>query len=66
MFTLDVCVCVNVQHCVNVKCQEWFCDFIDAMLYFEGDVDANANANAKCENTFNHFATVLHVEWSQK
>ena len=23
MFTLDVCVCINVQHCINVKRQEW-------------------------------------------
>ena len=25
--------------------------YIDAMLNFDGDVDANANANVKCEHT---------------
>ena len=57
MFTLDVCVCVNVQHCLNVKRQESVqthcfsvCVSIDAMLNFDGDVDANANV--KCEHSF--------------
>ena len=51
MSTLDVCVCVNVQHCVNVKVRNGFrlilyvcvCISIDAILNFDGDVDANAN-----------------------
>ena len=64
VFTLDVCVCINVtvklKHCVNVKCQEWvqihsvcFClGFHLCNVRLDGDVDADANANVKCEHSF--------------
>ena len=34
--------------------------YIDAMLNFDGDVDANANANVKCEHTIS-FQCVIHA-----
>ena len=61
MFTLDVCVCVCIKrHCqFNIALTQmhthrmglkpFLMFYIDAMLNFDDDVDANANV--KCEHT---------------
>ena len=65
LFTLDVGVCVCVNVTVNLTLtlrmgSDTFCAFvfaslrtIDAILNFDGDFDANASADVKCEHTFN-------------
>ena len=57
VFTLDICVyvCLNV----TVKHKDGFrpilcifvCVSIDTMLNVDGDIDANADANVKCEHS---------------
>ena len=62
MFTLDVCVCICViiitialmetqTHTHRMGLNPFWMFYIDTMLNFDGDVDANANANVKCEHT---------------
>ena len=36
--------------------------YIAKMLNFDGDVDANANANVKCEHTISVYSHGLYVE----
>ena len=63
IFTLDVCICVSVKHHYqfNIALMEmqmhthkmglnpFLTFYIDTMLNFDGDIDANANV--KCEHT---------------
>ena len=63
MFTLDICVCVKRHRKFNTALMEtqthtqrmglnpFLTFYIDAMLNFDGDVNANANANVKCEQS---------------
>ena len=65
MFTLDVCVCVKRHRQFNIASMETqmhtrrmglkplLTFYIDVMLNFDGDVDANANV--ECEHTLSLF-----------
>ena len=37
--------------------------YIEAMLNFDGDVDANANVNVKCEQTLTRWTKSIQFRW---